>query len=82
MEESYDHGLYIKTGIIKLLECKQCNKIVDKYIGKYFLIWSISKNKETFDCTKLEVIILPNHNAVPYHTWNKLWSRGKIAKDS
>jgi len=32
MEESYDHGLYIKTGIIKLLECKQCNKIVDKYI--------------------------------------------------
>lgn len=32
VDESYDHQLYKKTGIMKLLECWHCNKIVDKYI--------------------------------------------------
>jgi hypothetical protein len=31
-DESYDCHLHKKTGIMKLLECGQCSKVVDKYI--------------------------------------------------
>jgi len=32
VDEVYDRNLYKKSGIMKLLECRQCSKVVDKYI--------------------------------------------------
>ena len=40
VEEVFDQKLQRNTGIIKLIECRNCKEYVDKYIGRHlhFLI--------------------------------------------
>ena len=36
VEQAFDQRLQEKSGLVKLIECKECGENVDKYIGKKF----------------------------------------------